>query len=94
MKKKKYITKIRILFKKTNLSIQEDIVMKTIVLKNTDKPTKEQLAQIRAARNRQITIDDDCPAYSYEKLCNMIEKTKRMNTPMQKRREAMFLEQK
>lgn len=35
-----------------------------VVLKDGDKPTEEQLQQVREAAKREITFDEDCPELS------------------------------
>ena len=52
---------------------------KTFVLKRTDQLTEEQIQIIRAAKNKKYEYDEDCPVYSYDKLSEMLEKTKIRN---------------
>lgn len=39
-------------------------MIKTFTLKPGQKPTKEQLAEIAALKNRPIVFDEDCPELS------------------------------
>lgn len=46
-------------------------------LDKNNKLTEEQKKEIQEAKSFPITDDEDCPVYSYEKLCQMLEDTKR-----------------
>ncbi len=51
--------------------------MKTVYkLTGEDQLTKKQIQEIREAKEKPLVVDDDCPAYSYEELAIMLEKTK------------------
>ena len=52
---------------------------KTFELKRTDQLTEEQIQIIRAAKNKKYEYDEDCPFYCYDKLSEMLEKTKKRN---------------
>lgn len=42
--------------------------MKTIEIYEGQKPTKEQIEEIRAAAKRPIVFDEDCPEFTDEQL--------------------------
>ncbi len=39
-------------------------MIKTYIIENGQKPTEEELAEVEAAREHEITFDDDCPELS------------------------------
>ncbi len=46
-------------------------------LDKNDILTEEQKKEIQNAKSFPITDDEDCPVYSYEKLCQMLENTEK-----------------
>ena len=48
-------------------------------LDKNDILTEEQKKEIQNAKSFPITDDEDCPVYSYEKLCQMLENTEKRN---------------
>ena len=44
------------------------MAMKTIEIYEGQKPTKEQIEEIRAAAKRPIVFDEDCPEFTDEQL--------------------------
>ena len=61
--------------------------MKTFVLNRGDELSDEQRKEIKKAREKDLVIDEDCPSYSYDKLCEMLNDTKQNHTPIQSRKE-------
>ena len=44
------------------------MAMKTIEIREGQKPTKEQIEEIRAASKRPDVFDEDCPEFTDEQL--------------------------
>ena len=43
-------------------------MVKSIILTKDSKPSADQIADIRASKNRPIVYDDDCPKLSEDQL--------------------------
>jgi hypothetical protein len=50
------------------------------------KLTEEQILEIKNAKKMTQEEDKDCPAYSYDKLLQMLENTSGRTTPIESRR--------
>ena len=52
------------------------------------KPTPEQLAEIRALKNRPIVFDEDCPEITPERYARMLRDTEKHNREKRERQNA------
>ena len=54
------------------------------VIKIGDKPTPEEIVMVNEAYKYPIVIDDDCPAFTYEEMVEMVKKTEEMRNSRKK----------
>ena len=54
-------------------------MIKTKILKPSDKPTKEQVKRIKQAARESVVHDKDSPVYTYEQLTHLYQESKKNN---------------
>ena len=55
-----------------------------MTIKPGDKPTPEAIAEVNEAYKHPIVIDDDCPAFTYEEMVEMVKKAEEMRNSRKK----------